>query len=180
MRKPALMNVSPKASRGFTLLEVMVSVLVVAVGLLGLAKMQALAVSSSQVSGSRAMVALQAGSLAATMHGAKDFWGAAGAAPASFTITGTTISDSKLATAADCVKAKCATAASLAAYDVQTWAALMTAQFASHKTTVACAGTPVSCTISIDWTEKTVTSVNQLANAADATKTQTYVLYVEP
>ena len=177
-----------KRARGFTLLEVMVAVLIVAIGLLGLAKMQALAVSSSQVSGSRSMVAMQASSLASAMHAGSGYWAATTTAPASCLITGNTIDSGcgALATAATCnTSGATCTDAQLAAYDLSEWAANMTNQFASHKTTVACtssATTPVSCTIKVVWTEKTVAAVNQGANAASAAAStdQTYILHVEP
>jgi type IV pilus assembly protein PilV len=177
-----------KRSRGFTLLEVMVSVLVVAIGLLGLAKMQALAVSSSQVSGSRSMVAMQATSLASAMHSGRGYWAVTTNAPASCLITGNTIDSGcgSLATAATCdTSGATCSDAQLAAFDLKTWAQNMTNQFASHKTTVACtssATTPVSCTIKVVWTEKTVAAVNQAAAAASvaASTDQTYILHVEP
>ena len=178
-----------KRAGGFTLLEVMVSVLVVAIGLLGLAKMQALAVSSSQVSGSRSMVAMQASSLASAMHSGKGFWAVTTTAPASCLITGNTIGSGcgALATeTADCsTSAASCTDAQLAAYDLRAWAANMITQFASHNTTATCtssATTPVSCTIKVVWTEKTVAAVNQGATAvsAAASTDQTYILHVEP
>lgn len=175
-------------ARGFTLLEVMVAVLVVAIGMLGLAKMQALAVSSSQVSGSRSMVAMQASSLASAMHSGRGYWAVTTTAPASCLITGNTIDSGcgALATTAACgTSAATCTDAQLAAFDLSEWAANMKTQFPSHKTTVACtssATTPVSCTIKVVWTEKTVAAVNQgdAAASAAASTDQIYILHVEP
>src|ERR1700678_1427642 len=53
---------------GFTLLEVMVAVVVTAIGLLGIAKIQALAYASTTTASVRSLVALQASGLAASMH----------------------------------------------------------------------------------------------------------------
>jgi len=48
------------AQAGFTLLEVLISILLVSIGIFGFAKMQALALSDTHVASSRSVVALQA------------------------------------------------------------------------------------------------------------------------
>ena len=55
-------------------------------GLLGLAKMEALAISSTSVASSRSLAAIEASSLAAAMHANPGYW-AAGIAPPSIVIT---------------------------------------------------------------------------------------------
>jgi type IV pilus assembly protein PilV len=77
------------------------------------------------------------------------------------------------------------TPAQLAAYDLQTWAANMTAQFPSYAANFVCnsvAGAPVSCTITITWSEKYVALNRTTAAASGATQTatQSYTLYVAP
>jgi type IV pilus assembly protein PilV len=57
----------------------MVAVIVICVGLLGIAKMQALALSNTTTSRLRALAAIQAAGLAAAMHSNREYW--AGAAP---------------------------------------------------------------------------------------------------
>src|ERR1700674_3524815 len=113
--------IAPAHARGFTLLEVMVSLFITAIGLLGIAKLQALAYASTGSANIRSLVAIQAAGLAASMHANRNYWANA-SAPVSFTITGTVISDATLAGAAtgvqDCwsggAKAPCS-AADLAA-----------------------------------------------------------------
>jgi len=73
-------------ARGFSLMEVMVALVVSTVGLLGLAKMEALALSSTSVAGSRSLAAIEASSLAAAMHANPGYW-AAGVAQPTITIT---------------------------------------------------------------------------------------------
>jgi type IV pilus assembly protein PilV len=75
-----------RRARGFSLMEVMVALVVSTVGLLGLAKMEALALSSTSVAGSRSLAAIEAASLAAAMHANPGYW-AAGAALPSVVIT---------------------------------------------------------------------------------------------
>src|SRR5580704_6582490 len=77
-----------RRARGFSLMEVMVALVVSTVGLLGLAKMEALALSSTSVASSRSLAAIEASSLAAAMHANPGFW-QAGTAQASYTISGT-------------------------------------------------------------------------------------------
>lgn len=67
------------AAGGFSLTEVMVAVVVICVGLLGIAKMQALALSSTTTSRLRALAAIQAAGLASAMHSNREYW--AGATP---------------------------------------------------------------------------------------------------
>ena len=54
--------------RGFSLVEVMVAVIVICVGLLGIAKMQALALSNTTTSRLRALAAIEAAGLASAMN----------------------------------------------------------------------------------------------------------------
>src|SRR5271156_2062104 len=113
-------------ARGFTLLEIMVALIVTSIGLLGIAKLQALAYASTGSAAVRSLVALQAAGLAASMHANRTYWAAA---PSPFTITGTVISDSTLnSTATDptyCASlgggAPCPTEV-MAAFDLHTYA----------------------------------------------------------
>lgn len=73
-------------ARGFSLVEVLVALVVICVGLLGIAKMQALALSSMTTSRLRALAAFEAAGLAAAMHSNRGFWASSGL-PANFTIT---------------------------------------------------------------------------------------------
>jgi type IV pilus assembly protein PilV len=59
---------------GFTLVEVMVALVVIAIGMLGIAKMQALTLSNTGASRTRALAAIEAASLAAAMHANRAFW----------------------------------------------------------------------------------------------------------
>jgi type IV pilus assembly protein PilV len=179
--------------RGFTLLEVMVALVVTSIGLLGIAKLQALAYASTGSASVRSLVALQAAGLAASMHADRGYWSSSLAAP--ITITGTVISDNTLATTATSPaycqfgsgNTPCSTTA-IASADVQTYAAALNAMLGNSSpiTTISCPapaliGSPVSCSIQITWNEKAVSINTQSgANTSQATFAPTYTLYVEP
>ena len=59
---------------GFSLVEVMVAVVVICVGLLGIAKMQAMAVSNTNMSRQRSLAAIEAASIASAMHSNREYW----------------------------------------------------------------------------------------------------------
>jgi type IV pilus assembly protein PilV len=195
---------SPAASiRGFTLIEVLVALIITAIGLLGLAKIQALVFANTGSASARSMVAMQAAGLASAMHANRSYW-VLGPPPASLTINGTTISDATLAATAtgtcpvggvptlcDCMfggaLAPCSPA-SMAAFDLHTWANALNAMLpgSNPSTLISCPPgiSPLNCTISITWNEKTVSLNAESAAGTTAGTTGTfapnYTLYVEP
>jgi type IV pilus assembly protein PilV len=187
---------------GFTLLEVMVALVVTSVGLLGIAKIQALAYASTGTASMRSLVAIQASGLAASMHADRTYW--SGLAPPLITITGTgtganfTISDNYLNTTANTTTycqsggagAPC-TPSQMASYDLRTWATALNGVLGNLNpvTTITCpVAVPVTCTIQVTWNERAVsvnaqgTANTQVATgtAAGGTFNPTYMLYVEP
>ena len=112
-------------ARGFSLVEVMVAVIVICVGLLGIAKMQALSLSNSTTSRQRSLAAIEAAGLASAMHSNRQYW--VTAAPANLVVTVTTagiVATDPALTAAlaatsstACLAAQCG-AAALAAFDL--------------------------------------------------------------
>lgn len=186
-------NAAPRgASRGFSLIEVMIALIIIAVGMLGIAKMQALALSTTESSGSRSLVAIEAASLAATMHTNRDFW-LAGPPPPVTNITvaptgpGTNsvnIDVSTLQAVQTCASATPCTAVQVAAYDLQEWGRALAQVVPAALTTITCnSATPISCTITITWQE-TVTSTNNataaVSSSSGALNSPQYTLYVEP
>jgi type IV pilus assembly protein PilV len=171
------------AIAGITLIEALVTLVIMSVGILGVAKMQAAALSNTQVSRVRSLVALQAESLAAIMRSNRGYWGALGVTR-SFSAAGATITSSAtgLTGSTDCASSTC-TSEQLAAYDVQRWIAGMNTQFPSYTADVACAtaAAPVSCTIRVAWSEKYVAvNLSTAASAPAMTSTQALTLHVQP
>jgi type IV pilus assembly protein PilV len=187
-------------SRGFSLMEVMVALIVICVGLLGIAKMQALSLSNSTTSRMRSLAAIEAASLASAMHSNRQYW--ANTAPATVTVNpgAITSTDAALTAAVTatnpgaCLGApgttsQCA-ALPLAAYDLARWNTSLSALLPpppapTPMATISCppiAGTPTSCTIQISWGERAV-AINQQETTAAANaqfQVPTYTLYVEP
>ncbi|MDE1947682.1 MAG: pilus assembly protein [Burkholderiales bacterium] len=169
------------------MVEVLVTIVVVAIGLLGLAKLEAAALSNTQVSRTRSLIAVQAGSLAAAMHANPGYWSAGVAAP-SFSISGGVVTDASgvLATmpSPGCGPGNVCTPSVLAAWDVNNWAQNMNQMFPTALTTVTCtitAGSPISCNLQINWSEKQVgVNLTTTASASLQTSTEQFTLLVQP
>ncbi|MFL6602687.1 MAG: type IV pilus modification protein PilV [Steroidobacteraceae bacterium] len=175
---------------GFSLVEVMVAVIVLCVGLLGIARMQSVALSSTSIAAKRSLAAIEAASLAAMMHENRGYWTNSDASGATFTIKGTTVTvanGAPLLTAAQSPAPACTsttaacTAQKLAAYDLNEWAKNLNAVLPGHSTSVACGTlTPVSCNIVIAWNENSVALNSQQSAAASVLQSPTYSLFVQP
>jgi type IV pilus assembly protein PilV len=169
------------SAAGFSMVEVLVALVVLSVGLLGIAKMQALGLSSNAVAGKRALAAIQADSIAAAMHENRAFWTSA-AAVTTWTASTTVVPPScaQGGAAAPC------TPTALAAYDLYVWAQNLNLLLlnANSVGTVICAATvPVTCQVTITWTEKTLainTQGQAAAQAVAGTNLPSYTLFVEP
>jgi type IV pilus assembly protein PilV len=184
-----------RKQRGVSLIEVLIALVVVAVGVLGLAKMQALAVSNTQASGSRGLIALQAASLAATMHSNKGYWQVTSSNPpcqaSSCTWSGSSASSSNIGTvtaASSCqaVASNCSSS-QMAYIDVNAWSAQMNQNVPTYSATVNCdAATstlPTQCSIELTWLEKQNIGSDQALNSQSTATTavqQSYWLYVQP
>ncbi|MEJ8854899.1 type IV pilus modification protein PilV [Variovorax robiniae] len=182
------------AQRGFTLLEVMVAVLLLTIGIFGFAKMQALAISSTQTASSRSIVAMQANSLAAAMHGGREFWGE-GVVARTFSTNGATVTDATgvLTTAGpnNCESATKPTIESMctpqqiATREVGLWAFNLNALLPGATSLVNCSTrtttTPVSCVLTIQWNDRYINSTKTAAGTGFGTSGgRSFTLYIEP
>lgn len=185
---------SPARCAGFSLIEVMVAVLVISVGLLGIAKMQALAISNTGNSRVRALAALEAAGLASAMQADRLYWTTVPTVGNDLTATisratVTKASDSTLSTvtANGCNSPTVCTVAQMAAFDLQNWATNLNSVIPNETASIDCnlpsATSYVTCTITVSWTENLVNSnsaqqINSTVQTALATPT--YVLIVQP
>lgn len=173
-----------EVAAGFSLVEMMVALVVMSVGLLGIAKMQAVALSNTAVASTRALAAIEASSLAASMHANRGYWGS-GIVATTITMQGSTVTGLN-AGGVDCMAASCSPT-KMATYDLQQWTtAAQKVLPPDYVATITCApgDSPPNCIIQIQWNERSV-ALNQNGQAqADsstvAINTPTYQLYVEP
>jgi type IV pilus assembly protein PilV len=176
---------------GFTLVEVLVALIIMAVGMLGLAKIQALSYASTGIAGTQSLAALEASSLVSAMRANRNYWSTV-ATPFTFTVaagTITTSTDATLANTYDCTSgganAPC-TPVQLAAYDLNNttngWIKALGAVLPKPSATISCptpaVGTQLGCSIQITWAENTV-SVNSQTQG-NALAAPTYTVFVVP
>ena len=180
-------------ARGFSLVEVMVALIIICVGLLGVAKMQALSLSNMTTSRERALAAFEAAGLAGAMHSNRDYWAAT---PANFTITVNPVAAPAIASSDGALQAQASadfaagqaangatgvnacvgtgaglvacTPVNLAAYDLARWTTSLQTLLPNPTAAISCpnvagANIPTSCTIQISWTEKAVSMTKQEA-----------------
>lgn len=180
-----------QATRGFTLIEVLVALIVISVGLLGIVGMEALALSSSSSARMRSLASIEAASMAAAMHANRAFWsanvitvtltGQPAAVTAPTTLVGGGVNDCNATTTPACVPA------ALAAADLARWGQALSQVLPNAQATIDCPNgpPPLSCTISLQWTDNIVNlSASQKTGAANAKfasdTNHQYVLYVQP
>jgi type IV pilus assembly protein PilV len=190
------------AHAGFSLVEVMVALIVVSVGLLGIAKMQALALASTSTAKMRSLASIEAASLASTMRADRAYW----AALTNDVIVN--VANKRVVAASDpaltaAAPAQCAivadvpcTSAQIASQDLSDWASAVGSALPNVVAKVSCSfdkagANPVTCIIRLDWTENVVAlntssnaaaapTQNAAANTAQAFTHTQYTLFVEP
>ncbi len=182
---------TPARYRGVSLIEVLVALVIISVGLLGIAKMQALAMASTRGSSTRSLVSIEAASLASAMHANRKYWNAVSTTTTTFSvnlangaIASPPPSDVQLQGAVvDCAAGTC-TPAQMALYDLVAWSVALNAVSNGSTASVTCTGQPVACTISIQWIENVMAATNANAQQANVTAVLTpnnsYSLLVEP
>ena len=173
-----MINPMPRQA-GFTLLEVLIALLVISIGLLGIAGMQALAINNTSVARVQSLAALQAASLASAMQANEAYWQKTGATTTT-SVNGAVLSDATLnGQTLDCRTAAC-TPVQMAGWDLQRWGQDLQNLLPGGNGQITCTnvvGTPITCTISVRWQEKTV-GLN--AGQGAAAQQQAYSMVVQP
>lgn len=172
------------STQGFSLIEVMVTLVVIGFGLMGVMRMQASAMASTSSAGTRALVALQARSLAAAMRGNATYWADPALVTTNFELVGLVLTDSGTLSdqSADCTAVSCSPV-QLASFDLQQWAAGMNQLVPGYRAAGDCAiaaGAPVRCRLTIAWRERQL-GVNASTSAtASNAAAQSFTLLVQP
>jgi type IV pilus assembly protein PilV len=180
-------------AHGFSLIEVLVALTIIGVGMLGIAKIQALAYASTATASLRSLAAIEAASLASAMRANRNYWQVAAAtAPQTITVTNAAVTASTdaalIGSAVDCSVSVCSIPAQLAAYDLAQWAQSLNALLPSDSASVLCqppvtAAYPVGCSITVSWIERnTGAGINAKSQGAAVTAmtAPSYTLFVEP
>ncbi len=198
-----------KHQNGFTLLEVLVALIILSIGLLGFAGVQALTISNIATARTRSVASELVVGLASAMEANHAYWGV-GAASAltciNFDTSGTAVfqelssgacpttlvpsgSLSSLTPPNQCMNTFC-TAPQIAAADLTEFGkAIRNSGLPGGNANIACStavGVPVTCTIKVFWKEKNVainqptgTETGDLASGKDGVD-QSYSQIVQP
>lgn len=152
--------------RGFSLLEVLVSMLIIMIGALGIAGMQLLALTSTENARYQNVATMLGVSLTAAMQANVAYWGSP---PASIAVTGASNTGGPPAFSGTCLGlANVCTAPQMAAYDLKLWGKEVADLLPSGTATITCpaGSSPAICTLKLTWSERNVSLHN-----ADTTET---------
>ena len=184
---------------GFTLVELLVTMLIVTVGLLGLAKMQAAAVANTALSRTRALMTYQAESLAGMMRANQDFWVTSGAHTTwpgfSLNSAGAVTVAGMPSAAKSCINAvPVCSADQLARDDIYTWASQFndgtaSSSFQGAQASIVCVSatggscatnptTPHSYDLTLKWDQKVVAVNRSTVNSTP--QSLTMVMHIQP
>ncbi|OHX11346.1 type IV pilus modification protein PilV [Chromobacterium sphagni] len=167
---------------GFSMLEVLVALMVISLGLLGVAGMQAAAINNTSIARTRSLGSIAAESMAAAMHANTAYWGAlSNAASNTWSVNASGVSGSpSLSQTVDCsASGTSCNSANLASYDTTQWGSGTLAALPGGSGQIACTSTaPIACTITVSWLEKK--SAVNAASVASGTVSQNYQMVVEP
>ena len=153
---------SPRAS-GFSLVEVLITIFLIAIALLGSAQLQAYSIKVTQAGQFRGQAVILGTDLLERIE-ANNAAAIAGAYRA--TLPGTAEN------AADCSAGPC-TASQMAAYDLARFEQALTRQLPEASATVAFAGAgPYTYTVQVSWRERVFRPKS--ANSADQSKTESF------
>lgn len=142
-----------KKQTGFSMLEVLVSIIVIMIGALGMAGIQMLSISNTEIARYQSLAALLASSMTAEIQGNGgngSYWRGA---PTGISVTGGVVTGGPTASTScgvSCLSSE------VAGNALKTWADSIKDVLPAATGTVSCSSTPAICTVRLDWTENNV------------------------
>jgi type IV pilus assembly protein PilV len=155
---------------GFAMLEALISLLIIMMGVLGIAGMQMVAINNTENARYQSIATILASSMAAEMQANTAYWATP---PTTVTVNGATVSGVP-AFAGTCLNSAC-TAPQMAYYDLQNWGTAMAGvanadgvvnkgmALPSGTGTVQCSivSVPAVCSLTLTWSEKNIALYNR-------------------
>ncbi|MGH8127338.1 MAG: type IV pilus modification protein PilV [Gammaproteobacteria bacterium] len=161
-----------KMQKGFSLIEALIALLIIAIGLLGIAGLQAASVYRSHVGGMNSLAAVEAQSIAAAMIANPGAFPANGTAADYNTLDAATVSYTT-----DCSTAVCSSP-DMALYDLYQWGTELANDLPQGKGKVQCYASPPQCTVTVNWSQKQMAA--SAGTSLGTISTQRYQLVVHP
>lgn len=154
---------------GFSMLEVLVSLLIILLGALGMAGIQMLSINNTEIARYQSLAALLASSMAAEIQANKAYWGTA---PTGITVTNGVVTGGPAG-------------GTVAGGSLQSWADSINSVLPTATGTVNCSSTPAICQVQLQWKENNValndatgTGTNQFSAGQQSTQTYQTVVTV--
>lgn len=154
---------------GFSMLEVLVSLLIILLGALGMAGIQMLSINNTEIARYQSLAALLASSMAAEIQANKAYWGTA---PTGITVTNGVVTGGP-------------GGSTVAGGSLQSWADSINSVLPAATGTVNCSSTPAICQVQLQWKENNValndatgTGTNQFSAGQQSTQTYQTVVTV--
>lgn len=184
---------------GFSLIEALVALLVITIGLLGVAGLQALAFNNTHTASLRSIAAIEASNMAAYMDANPAFWreippSSVTVVPVNGSVNFTGVGGSTMAgyLPTSCTTTSCVPN-SMAAWDMQNWGSSLGQQLPSAEGGVQCGNgigpgasttsIPMTCVVTVRWQEKNL-ALNPGSTGSSAplpsSSTENYSLVVQP
>jgi type IV pilus assembly protein PilV len=149
---------SMKKTRGFSMLEVLVTLLVLNLGVLGIAGLQTLSVNNTEAGRYQSLATMLASSMAASMQANVAYWGSP---PTTININQNgnppKVQHGPATFNGTCIGSACS-ASQMASFDLQNWAAALNSSLPVGQATISCStvASPAICTLTVTWMEKNV------------------------
>jgi type IV pilus assembly protein PilV len=183
-------------SKGFSLIEVLVSLAILSISILGFIAAEAMSINNTAIARYHSLAAAISTSMASAMRANPAYWETYSPsllAPSTLTISAsasqanfseTILSDSTLnAYTANCSTTTC-NASSLAAYDIKTFGMSVANLLPQGSAVIKCGyqqnASPVSCVITISWGEKDIAIYKNISLTKNTTSIKSYSMLVQP